>query len=123
MERKEINDNVNELVVFVKQYIKIYLDLFTLKFVDKLSLLLSKLFYLTIISFFIALTVVFSLISLGLFLGELFDSYSLGFLSMAGLSILMTLYYVFKPVRGRGIYKLLIWFFALIADNDESKKS
>ena len=123
MEKKEINSGINELIDIVKNYLKLYLDLLTIQFVDKLSLLLSKFFYLGIVCFFLALTVGFSLISLALYLGELFNSYSLGFLSMSGLSMISVLYYVFKPARGKGLYKLFIRFFSIILDNNENIKS
>ena len=122
-EARETNNNVDELIEIVKSYLKTYLDLLTLRFVDRLSLILSKFFYLGLIIFFASLTIFFALISLGLYLGELFGSKSLGFLSLSGLTSLMILYYVLKPARGQGIYKLLIRFFAIVADNDEGKKS
>jgi hypothetical protein len=123
MERKETNNNIDELIQIVTNYLKTYLDLLSIRLVDKLSLLLSKFVYLGLILFFFLLTIVFTFIALGLYLGELLDSYSLGFLSLAGLSILFIIYYVFKPARGRGIYKLLIRFFSIVADNhDESSK-
>ena len=122
-EAKETNNNVDELVEIVKSYLKTYLDLATLRFVDKLSLLLSKFFYLGLIVFFAALAVLFLLLSLGLFIGEVLGSNSLGFLSMSGLSLVIIVFYIVKPARGQGIYKLLIRFFAIVADNDEGKKS
>jgi len=118
-----VNNNIDELVQIVKDYLKTYIDLLTIQFVDKLSLLLSKVFYLGVITFFMGLAVVFLLLSFGLFLGELFNSYSLGFLSMSVLSIIVILFSLFKPARGQVIYKLLIRFFAIVADNDERKKS
>lgn len=123
MEKKEVNNNVDELIEIVSNYVTTYIDLLSIRFVDKLSLILSKFVYLGLILFFFLLTIVFMFIALGLYLGELFNSYSLGFLSLGGLSILFIVYYVFKPARGRGIYKLLIRFFAIVADNDESSKS
>ena len=123
MKKKKVNNNVEELIDLVKSYFNTYLELLALQFVDKLSLLLSKFFYLGIISFFIGLTIIFLFLSLGLYLGELFGSYSLGFLCLAGLSILIIIYSLLKPIRGRGIYKLLIRFFAIVADNHESPKS
>jgi hypothetical protein len=116
-------NNFEELIEVAQDYLKTYLDLLAVQFVDKLSLLLSKLFYLGIIIFFLSLTVVFLFISLGLYFGELFHSPSLGFLSLAGISVLLIFYYILKPARGKGIYKLLIRFFAIIANNDEASKS
>lgn len=125
MKNNSVVNIVSEIIDLLKLYVEDYLELLTLRFVDKFSVLTAKIVYLFWVIFFLCGSLVFCMFSLSFYFSDLLDSFILGFLAVAGLNFLVVLYFLFKPARGRGIYKLLIRFFAIVTEHNynESKKS
>ncbi len=125
MSNKSVANIVSELIDLLKLYVDDYLELLTLRFVDKFSIVTAKLVYLFWVIFFLCGSLVFCMMSLSFYFSDLLGSFIYGFLSVAGLNFLIALYFIFKPARGRGIYKLLIRFLSIVTEHDfnEDKKS
>ncbi len=124
MVNKSIANIFSEIISLLKLYVVDYLELLTLNFVDKLSALTAKFIYLFWIIFFFALTLVFCMFGLTFYMSSLLGSYTYGFFAMAGLNLLIVLFFMFKPARGKGSYKWLIKFLSIVTERNfnESKE-
>ncbi len=125
MANKSIANIFSEVISLLKLYVEDYLELLTLNLVDKLAALTSKIIYLFWIIFFFSMTLIFCMFGLTFYLSDLLGSYAYGFFAMSGLNLLIVLFFMFKPARGRGIYKWLIRFLSILTERNfnESKES
>ena len=125
MANNSISAIFSEIINLLKLYVEDYLELLTLNFVDKFSILTAKVVYLFWIIFFLSVGLIFCMFGLTFYISELLGSYVYGFFSMAGLNFLIVLFFMFKPARGRGIYKWLIRFLSIVTEHNfnEGKES
>lgn len=86
----EEKNNVEKLLSNVKEYAEVRFDLISLNFQDKLSIVVSSLVSIVIISVLTLLIFLFASIGAALWLGEYFQSASIGFFCVMGFYVLLT---------------------------------
>lgn len=113
---QEINDNINKIQEDSKEFLETniaYYKLWGFKVAMKSTTLVFKFF---LILLFALLFIVFFSTALALLIGNLLDSYMLGFLIVAGFYFLLTIVVLF--VKSKGVERLLLRRFSEIFFND-----
>ncbi len=99
MPKSELHQAIAELADSLKKYLEIRLDLFKLDVIEKSSRVISLLISVALILLVFSLFFLFASWALALWLGTLLGSQILGFLSVAGFFLLLTI--VFYLLRKR----------------------
>lgn len=116
-------DEFNDIRKDVLEYIDIKLDLIRLHTAENLSRIFSNIATKAVIGYLLFLIIIFLSFSAGFYLGSLFNSIELGFLSIAGLYIiLLILFLIFrKKIIERPVIKAMVRLFFPKFEEDEKK--
>nr|WP_317632048.1 phage holin family protein [uncultured Flavobacterium sp.] len=116
MSINNIKDNIEDIKVHTKQYIDTNIEYYTLlgfKITTKASSFLIKI---VLLSLFLLLSLMFLSFAIAFAIGNWVDSYSLGFLIVGGIYLLISLILFYKG--GRFIDKPMLKTFSEIFFND-----
>lgn len=88
---EELLENVGETTEYARQFAQKQYDYIRLVVVERTAKVASTLITTIVVTFFIILAVIMLSLTLGFYLGNLFKSYPLGFLVVAGFYCLLAL--------------------------------
>lgn len=118
-DQQPILESLGETSEYVKALVELKIDQVKLDVVEKSSKVASSLLTLIVVGVTVVLTLIFAFIALGFFLGSLFNSNALGFLSVTLLMLGLT--FLFYKMRDTLFTKPIVSFLSdlIYNRNDE----
>ncbi len=109
---KTLGEEITDWKAYISDYLSSQSELFKLRLVDKLTTLFTSIINKIVVITFSLLILFFTSVALAIYLGEIFESASLGFLCVSAIYLLMLfVFLLFKqPLVERNVIKALLDF-------------
>ena len=109
---KTLGEEITDWKEYISDYVSSQSELFKLRLVDKLTTLFSSIINKIVVITFLLLIMFFTSVALAIYIGEILESASLGFLCVSGIYLLMMCaFLIFKQsLVERNVIKALLDF-------------
>ncbi|MFN7119936.1 MAG: phage holin family protein [Saprospiraceae bacterium] len=88
---EELLENIGETTEYARHYVEKQFDYVRLEVAERTAKVTSTLVTVIAITFFVLLVIIMLSLTLGFYLGDVFESYSLGFLAVTGIYFVIAL--------------------------------
>lgn len=109
---KTLGEEITDWKEYISDYVSSQSELFKLRLVDKLTTLFSSIINKIVVITFLLLIMFFTSVALAIYIGEVLESASLGFLCVSGIYLfMMCAFLIFKQsLVERNVIKALLDF-------------